>query len=187
MTMLEQPVHARIDGSGRQTVVVTIHAGYRPESIIARAGLPIRVVFRREDGDICSERVVFSGPRVVHQLAPTGTTAIDLPAQPPGDIRFTCAMGRYRGRIAVVAEEGANAVSPLLGRLARQAVARRVALLFLALGVVAVVTVAVLVAVATAALMVVAAALLVWIVACPSTEPSASAASGAPCRAPRDR
>ena len=102
--MLEQAVRARFDASGQQVVDVTVHRGYQPDSIRARAGVPLRVVFRRVDEDTCSERVVFSSPHLDRRLSATGSTAIDLPAQPPGEIRFTCGMGRYRGRIELVDE-----------------------------------------------------------------------------------
>jgi hypothetical protein len=100
--MAEQPVQAQLDPVGGQVVEVTVRAGYWPGEIVARAGLPLRIVFRREDDDMCTERVVFSAPRLERRLAPRGTTTIDLPAQPPGDIRFTCGMGRYRGHILLV-------------------------------------------------------------------------------------
>jgi hypothetical protein len=100
--MIEHPVRAQLDSNGRQVVEITVRAGYRPGEILARAGLPLRIVFRREDDDVCTERVVFSAPRLERHLAPTGTTTVDLPAQPPGDIRFTCGMGRYRGHIELV-------------------------------------------------------------------------------------
>jgi Cupredoxin-like domain len=100
--MVEQPVRAQLDPSGRQVIEITVRAGYRPGEILARAGLPLRIVFRREDEDVCTERVVFSAPRLERHLAPSGTTTVDLPAQPPGDIRFTCGMGRYRGHIELV-------------------------------------------------------------------------------------
>ncbi len=100
--MVEQPVRARLDPSGRQVVEITVRAGYRPGEILARAGVPLRIVFRREDEDACTERVVFSAPRLERHLAPMGTTTVDLPAQPSGDIRFTCGMGRYRGHIELV-------------------------------------------------------------------------------------
>lgn len=102
--MLDQPVRARLDPSGHQVVEVAVHGGYQPDSIRALAGLPLRVVFRRQDDDACSERVVFSTPRLDRRLAATGPTTIDLPAQPPGEIRFTCGMGRYRGHIEFVDE-----------------------------------------------------------------------------------
>ena len=112
--MLEQPVRARLDRDGHQVVELTVRGGYHPDAIVARAGLPLRIVFRRDDDDVCSERVVFSGPRLDRRLAPTGTTTIDLPAQPPdGEIRFTCGMGRYRGHIAFVEERAPSLVTRL--------------------------------------------------------------------------
>ena len=102
--MAEQPVRARLDPSGRQVVEITVRAGYRPGEIVARAGVPLRIIFLREDDDVCTERVVFSAPRLERRLAPTGVTIIDLPAQPSGDVRFTCGMGRYRGHIELVEE-----------------------------------------------------------------------------------
>ncbi len=114
--MLERPVRARIDPSGGQVVEVRVHSGYWPGMIVARAGLPLRIVFRREDDDACSERVIFSAPKLDRSLAPTGTTTIDLPAQPPGEIRFTCGMGRYRGHIALVEERTPTAVARLTDR-----------------------------------------------------------------------
>lgn len=115
--MLEQAVRARFDGGGQQVVDVTVHRGYQPDSIRARAGVPLRVVFRREDEDACSERVVFSSPHLDRRLSAIGATTIDLPAQPPGEIRFTCGMGRYRGRIELV-DEGRR---PIFARFREQA------------------------------------------------------------------
>jgi hypothetical protein len=125
--MLEQPVRARLDRNGYQVVEVIVHAGYHPGAIVARAGLPLRLVFRRDDDDACSERVVFSAPRLDRRLAPSGTTTIDLPAQPPGEIRFTCGMGRYRGRIGLV-EEHAPSILARLREASRLETALRTAL-----------------------------------------------------------
>ena len=102
--MLERRVRARFDSSGHQVVDITVHHGYQPDSIRARAGVPLRLVFRRDDNDVCSERVVFSTPRQDHRLSVTGLTTVDLPALPPGEVRFTCGMGHYRGHIDLIDE-----------------------------------------------------------------------------------
>jgi hypothetical protein len=94
--------HARRDPSGCQIVDVLVGRGYRPNVIQATAGIPIRLVFHRVDDDPCSERVVFSSPRIDRRLAAAGTTTIELPGQVPGQVRFTCGMGLYRGRIEVL-------------------------------------------------------------------------------------
>ena len=94
----------RRGATGPQMVEVTVDGGYRPAVIHARAGLPLRLVFRRLDASDCAERVVFSAPRLERHLALAGTTVVDLPAQPPGEVRFTCGMGRYVGRIKLTDE-----------------------------------------------------------------------------------
>ncbi|MFV2063584.1 MAG: cupredoxin domain-containing protein [Chloroflexota bacterium] len=78
---------------------VTVAHGYRPAIILARADMPIRLLFRRDDDDVCTERVIFSAPRLERRLTRHGVTTVDLPAHPMGEIRFTCGMGRYRGVI----------------------------------------------------------------------------------------
>lgn len=100
--ILEQPVRAKIDSAECQVVDIVVHHGYHPHSIRAKAGVPLRIVFHRTDDDVCSERVVFSTPKLDRRLAATGMTSIELPGQPPGEVRFTCGMGRYRGRIELV-------------------------------------------------------------------------------------
>lgn len=118
--MLEQTVRARFDANGHQVVNVVIDRGYHPDAIVARAGLPLRLIFRRDDWDACSERVIFSSPHIDRRLAPTGLTTIDLPAQPPGEVRFTCGMGRYRGRIELIAERAPSILSRLRNRVSRR-------------------------------------------------------------------
>lgn len=99
----EQSVATRLDPEGVQVVAIVIDRGYHPAAITARAGHPLRLVFRRDDDDPCSERVIFSEPRLDRRLNATGLTIIDFPARRPGAIRFTCGMGRYRGTIKFVA------------------------------------------------------------------------------------
>jgi plastocyanin domain-containing protein len=40
-------------------VRVRVHGGYEPAVIHARAGVPLRIVFRREESAACSDRVIF--------------------------------------------------------------------------------------------------------------------------------
>ena len=94
---------ASADHDGRQVIEIRVHAGYDPATILARAGAPLRIVFHRDDDDHCTERVVFSAPRLERRLS-AGTTIVDLPARTPGEVRFTCGMGRYRGRIEFLDE-----------------------------------------------------------------------------------
>jgi plastocyanin domain-containing protein len=175
--MLERPVRARIDPSGRQVVEVRVHAGYWPGAIVARAGLPLRIVFRREDDDVCTERVIFSAPKLDRSLAPTGTTMIDLPAQPPGEIRFTCGMGRYWGHIALVEEHTPAVIARLLDRARPLDAPLETALVLWICSLPLIALPALLALDATAALIVAGAALVAWVAGCVwasrrSTEPT---------------
>ena len=101
--MTGQPaVRARLEPARTQTADVVVDRGFHPDTIVARAGEPLRLVFRRNDLDACTERVIFSSPRIDRHLDASRPTIIELPAQPPGEVRFTCGMGRYRGRIQLV-------------------------------------------------------------------------------------
>jgi hypothetical protein len=102
--MLAQPVRARPGPRSDQTVEIVVDHGYQPQSIVARAGVPLRVVFRRRDADACTDRVVFSSPHLDRPLARGRATTIVLPPQAPGEVRFTCGMGRYHGQIQLRAD-----------------------------------------------------------------------------------
>lgn len=164
--MLEQPVRARLDSSGRQVVQVMVHGGYHPDAIVARAGLPLRLVFRRDDDDACTERIIFSAPRLDRRLAPTGATTIDLPAQPPGEIRFTCGMGRYRGRIGLVEERAPSLIARLRDQLPLMESALGTALVLWIVSLPLIGLLAVLAFDATAAIAAAGAALIAWVAGC---------------------
>jgi len=157
---------ARRDPSGHQVVDVVVDKGYQPDTIQAAAGVPIRLVFHREDDDPCSERVVFSSPRIDRRLVATGTTTVELPGQPPGEVRFTCGMGRYRGRIQVIDSQRPSISATLRRRVSRveSPLGRALVLWICTLPLVALL--AVLAFNGPAALVAAAAALVAWIVGC---------------------
>ncbi len=105
----------------RQVIEIVVSDGYHPAQIEAHAGVPIRLVFLRQDDHACTDRVVFSEPRLERRLAPFATTIIDLPPAGGREIRFTCGMGQYRGRIELLSPQapGAGARSWAIEALAR--------------------------------------------------------------------
>ncbi len=85
-------------------VRVRVRGGYEPDTISAEAGVPLRIVFQREESSACSEQVVFPAFGKSAML-PTGErVAIDLLPTNPGEYEFTCAMGMLRGRLVVEPE-----------------------------------------------------------------------------------
>lgn len=82
-------------------VVITVDGGYAPNTVRARAGQPLRLVFDRQDDSSCSEEVVIPAFGIRTYL-PTGQrTAIEVTPTEAGRIPFTCGMGMLKGTILV--------------------------------------------------------------------------------------
>lgn len=82
-------------------VVITVDGGYSPNTVRAKAGQPLRLVFDRQDDSSCSEEVVIPAFGIRTYL-PTGQrTAIEVTPTEAGRIPFTCGMGMLKGTILV--------------------------------------------------------------------------------------
>ncbi len=87
----------------RQVAHIRVRGGYQPDTIRVEAGVPLRLIFRREETSSCSEQVIVPAFGKSAML-PTGElVAVDLPPARPGEYEFTCAMGVLHGRLIVEA------------------------------------------------------------------------------------
>ncbi len=87
--------------SGIAEVVIEVDGGYSPNTVRAKAGQPLRLVFDRKDDSSCSEEVVIAAFGVRKYL-PTGQrTAVEVTPTAAGRIPFTCGMGMLKGTILV--------------------------------------------------------------------------------------
>lgn len=84
-----------------QTVHVRVRGGYEPDTIYARVGEPLVLVFRREETARCSERVVFPDLGKSAMLPAYRDVKITLPALRAGVHEFTCQLGMLHGRLVV--------------------------------------------------------------------------------------
>ncbi len=82
---------------GLATPIDAGRSGYSPSRVSIAAGEPARLIFA-DAGGSCTLSLVFQG----QLYSITGETTIDLPAQQPGEIRYSCGMGMYGGTIAIV-------------------------------------------------------------------------------------
>lgn len=90
---------ARSERGGTQEVDLMVDGGYRPDRIVVRAGVPVKLHILRTDRSTCSEQLVLRDLGVSRTL-PTGrVVSIDLPALTPGAYDFTCGMNMLRGRL----------------------------------------------------------------------------------------
>ncbi len=80
---------------------VRVRGAYEPDTVFARAGEPLRIVFRREETAPCSERVVFPAFGRSAMLPPFQDVTLELLPEDPGEYEFTCQLGMLRGRLIV--------------------------------------------------------------------------------------
>ncbi len=92
---------AVLTSSGYQEAMVLVKGGYAPDTIVVRAGRPVRLSFRREESSPCSEMVVFADFGKSARLPEGEIVPVELLPKEPGTYEFTCQMGMLRGRLVV--------------------------------------------------------------------------------------
>jgi len=93
--------HAAPTASGYQEAMVLVKGGYTPDTIVVRAGRPVRMNFRRDESSPCSEMVVFGDFGKSAKLPEGEIVPVELLPKDPGTYEFTCQMGMLRGRLVV--------------------------------------------------------------------------------------
>jgi len=89
---------------GVQVVKVTVKGGYSPDVIQVAAGVPVRLLFDRQESGDCSSRVVFPDFKVNQTLPAFETTTVEFLPETPGEYGFACGMSMLHGRLRVVGE-----------------------------------------------------------------------------------
>ena len=88
---------------GVQVAHVVVKGGYSPSLVEVRAGLPVRLLFDRQESGDCSSRVVFPDFQINQVLAAHAATAVEFIPTAPGDYEFACGMNMLHGRLHVTA------------------------------------------------------------------------------------
>jgi Cu+-exporting ATPase len=90
-----------------QEVEVKVRGGYSPNVIRARKGVPLRLVFDRQEAGDCSSRVVFPDFRASKTLAPFAKTTLEFTPDKAGQFGFACGMNMLHGTL-IVDENGSE-------------------------------------------------------------------------------
>src|SRR5699024_6838248 len=85
-------------------VTVTVRGGYSPDIIEVQAGMPVRLLFDRQEGGDCSSRVMFPDFKINQGLPANTVTAVEFTPTTTGEYGFACGMNMLRGRVRVVGE-----------------------------------------------------------------------------------
>ncbi|MFI6764993.1 heavy metal translocating P-type ATPase [Streptomyces sp. NPDC050355] len=96
---------ARLEG-GVQRVEVTVRGGYRPDVIRVRQGVPVELVFDRQESGECTSRVVFPDLRVNAGLPAFARTTVRVSPDRAGTFGFACGMNMIHGTLLVEPDAG---------------------------------------------------------------------------------
>ncbi|EKX68439.1 heavy metal translocating P-type ATPase [Streptomyces ipomoeae] len=102
---------ARLE-NGVQRVEVTVRGGYSPDVIKVRQGMPVELVFDRQEAGECTVRVVFPDLKVGAGLPAHSRTTVRLTPDRPGSFGFACGMNMIHGTLLVEPAEGSAPPAP---------------------------------------------------------------------------
>ncbi|HEX8433046.1 MAG TPA: cupredoxin domain-containing protein [Longimicrobium sp.] len=86
--------------AGRE-VTIGVRGGYDPARVRVKRGVPVRLVFDRQESSSCSEEVVFPDFGVRRFLPANAKTTVEINPAEAGSYDFTCGMGMLRGKLIV--------------------------------------------------------------------------------------
>lgn len=84
--------------------MVLVKGGYSPDTIVVKAGTPVRLNFLRQESSSCTEVVVFGDFDKSAKLPEGEMVPIEFLPKEPGAYEFMCGMAMIRGRILVEPE-----------------------------------------------------------------------------------
>ncbi|MGB7979800.1 MAG: heavy metal translocating P-type ATPase, partial [Candidatus Nanopelagicales bacterium] len=87
---------------GVQVITVRVQGGYSPDHIQVARGMPVRLVFDRQEAGECSSRVVLPDFRINQALPAYSSTTVQFVPQSAGTFGFACGMNMLHGQLEVV-------------------------------------------------------------------------------------
>ncbi len=93
-----------------QEIEVIVKGGYSPSIIRVQKGVPLRLIFDRQEAGDCSSRIVFPDFRASKTLPAFAKTTLEFTPDKAGEFGFACGMNMVHGTLIV--EEGNGAKEP---------------------------------------------------------------------------
>jgi Cu+-exporting ATPase len=97
-------------GSG-QEIKVTVKGGYSPDLVRVRQGVPLRIIFDRQESGECTSRVVFPDFALNQSLPPYARTTVELLPDRAGEFGFACGMNMVHGKLIVEPQANGHGAS----------------------------------------------------------------------------
>lgn len=100
--------------AGVQEIHVRVRQGFEPDVIPVEVGLPVRLVFHRDETAECTGELIFETLDLRYALPAFTPTVVEFTPSVAGDYPFRCGHTDFRGR--VLAQTGAAAARTDAGR-----------------------------------------------------------------------
>ncbi|MEU2431665.1 cupredoxin domain-containing protein, partial [Streptomyces sp. NPDC007861] len=95
---------------GVQEIGIMVKGSYAPDLIRVRQGVPVRLVFDRQEGGDCTSRVLFPDFRLAASLPAFATTVVEFTPDRVGRFGFVCGMSMVHGTLLVEPGDGETPV-----------------------------------------------------------------------------
>jgi len=86
-----------------QQVEIEVRGGYNPGTVRVKRGVPLQLVFNRQEEASCSDEIVIPAFGVQKFLAPFGRTTVEITPDKLGKFDITCGMSMLHGTLVVEA------------------------------------------------------------------------------------
>ena len=96
---------------GVQRATVTVRGGYSPEVLRVRQGVPVELVFDRQESGDCTSRVVFPDFQLSAALPAYQQTTVRLDPATAGQFGYACGMNMIHGTLIVEPATGGATVN----------------------------------------------------------------------------
>lgn len=94
-------VSAEPPAAAEATTILVTERGYEPTTVTIPANRPAVLTFVRKADPSCGDTLVFAELGIERKLPLNEPVRVEIPAHPPGEIRFACGMDMYRGKVVV--------------------------------------------------------------------------------------
>lgn len=84
-----------------QKLTVVVEGAYNPNTIKAKVGVPLIIIFDRREDSGCSKKVLIPDFEITKELSDFGKTEIHFTPDKTGEFGFSCEMGMYQGKLIV--------------------------------------------------------------------------------------
>ena len=84
-----------------QEVNIVVKGAYNPHVITVKKGVPLKIIFDRQEDSDCSRFVNFPNLKIHQELPAFAKTVIEFTPEKEGEYSFSCDMGMYQGKIII--------------------------------------------------------------------------------------